>query len=73
MAATERTSPRGETMTHDPTIPTDLPPVPPVAPEPADCCGEGCVRCVYDMYDESLERYRTLLAAWRASHPDQAT
>lgn len=45
-------------------------PRPPSEPEPEECCGEGCVRCVYDIYDEALERYRAALAAWRARHPD---
>jgi len=47
----------------------DPPPVPPTEPDAADCCGEGCVRCVYDIYEEALERYRTALAAWRSRHP----
>lgn len=45
-------------------------PQPPVEPDAADCCGEGCVRCVYDIYDEALRRYRVKLAAWRQRHPD---
>jgi hypothetical protein len=48
----------------------DPPPVHPVEPDPADCCGEGCVHCVMDRYDEAMERYRTALAAWRVRHPD---
>jgi hypothetical protein len=47
----------------------DPPPVPPVEPDAADCCGEGCVRCVYDVYEEALERYQAALVAWRARHP----
>jgi hypothetical protein len=61
-----------ETMTHDPASPSDPPPIPPVAPDPGDCCGEGCVNCIYDVYEASLERYRTLLEAWQARHPDDA-
>ncbi|CAM5564667.1 Oxidoreductase-like domain-containing protein OS=Rhodanobacter lindaniclasticus OX=75310 GN=B1991_09150 PE=4 SV=1 [Rhodanobacter lindaniclasticus] len=47
-------------------------PMPQRPPEPdaADCCGEGCVRCVYDVHDEKLERYEQALAAWRARHPE---
>lgn len=49
--------------THDP---ADPPPVRPAEPDAADCCGEGCVRCIYDIHDEKLERYRVALAQWRA-------
>jgi hypothetical protein len=48
----------------------DPPPRKPVEPDAEDCCGEGCVRCIYDIYDEKLERYREALAAWQARHPD---
>jgi hypothetical protein len=47
----------------------DPPPVRPPEPDAADCCGEGCVRCVYDRYDEAMERYQLALAAWQARHP----
>ncbi len=49
--------------------PADPLPLPPTAPDAADCCGEGCVRCVHDVYEEALERYEVALAAWRARHP----
>ncbi|MFC5525645.1 oxidoreductase-like domain-containing protein [Rhodanobacter ginsengisoli] len=52
------------------TAAADPAPVPPLEPDAADCCGEGCARCVYDVYDEALERYKTALAAWRARHPE---
>jgi hypothetical protein len=52
-----------ESTTHDP---ADPPPVRPAEPEAADCCGEGCVRCIYDIHDEKLERYREALGRWRA-------
>jgi len=57
-------------MPDDPSLASDPPPRPPTAPEAGDCCGEGCVRCVLDVYDEALERYRARLAAWQARHPD---
>jgi hypothetical protein len=43
------------------------PPLPPVEPAAVDCCGEGCTRCVFDVYDAALERYRLTLAARQAS------
>jgi len=49
--------------------PHDPPPVRPPEPDAADCCGEGCVRCVYDVYEEALERYERALAAWHVRHP----
>ncbi len=55
-----------------PKIPVNDPkPVPPAEPDPADCCGEGCVPCVYDRYDEERERYKADLAAWQARHPGE--
>jgi hypothetical protein len=46
----------------------DLPPSPPRAPDPEDCCGTGCVPCVFDVYEDQLARYREALAAWQARH-----
>jgi hypothetical protein len=33
-----------------------LPPKPP-SPEPGDCCGGGCARCVFDVYEEELAHW----------------
>ncbi|MBO1112782.1 oxidoreductase-like domain-containing protein [Bordetella petrii] len=46
----------------------DPEPVPPEAPAPGDCCQSGCIPCVYDLYDEAMDRYREALRAWRARH-----
>jgi hypothetical protein len=46
----------------------DPPPQRPAEPDPGDCCGGGCVRCVYDLHDEAMARYRAALAAWRERH-----
>ncbi|MFL9962912.1 oxidoreductase-like domain-containing protein [Paraburkholderia sediminicola] len=50
----------------------DPPPQPPAQPDLDDCCHSGCNPCVFDLYDEALERYRTALAEWQARHPAQA-
>jgi hypothetical protein len=39
----------------------ELPPKP-VAPDPGDCCGSGCARCVLDVYDEQLAAWRNAVA-----------
>lgn len=49
--------------------PPDPQPVRPVEPEADACCGEGCVRCVFDIHDEKLERYEAALAAWQSRQP----
>ncbi|TBR39770.1 MULTISPECIES: oxidoreductase-like domain-containing protein [Dyella] len=55
------------------TPPADDPrPQRPVEPDAIDCCGEGCVPCIYDLYDEALEKYREALAAWLARHPGES-
>ncbi|KAJ8498839.1 hypothetical protein OPV22_009391 [Ensete ventricosum] len=38
-------------------------PSPPEKPLPGDCCGSGCVRCVWDIYYEELEAYNQILAS----------
>ncbi|KFN41010.1 oxidoreductase-like domain-containing protein [Arenimonas oryziterrae] len=47
-------------------------PLPPPPPDPADCCGSGCVRCIFDLYDDALARYDAQLAQWLTRHPDAA-
>ena len=41
-------------------------PAPPVQPELEDCCRSGCTPCVFDLYEQALERYEQALAAWEA-------
>jgi hypothetical protein len=43
-------------------------PTPPTPPEDNACCQSGCVMCVYDLYQEELDRYRQALAAWQERH-----
>lgn len=45
---------------------THTAPVRPAEPEASDCCGDGCARCVFDVYEEALDAYQIALAAWRA-------
>ncbi|BAN25344.1 oxidoreductase-like domain-containing protein [Caballeronia insecticola] len=46
-------------------------PTPPERPLPEDCCQSGCNPCVFDLYEEALERYETQLRAWEARHASQ--
>ena len=48
-------------------VPPSPRPVPPVQPEPEDCCRSGCTPCVFDLYEAALERYERALAAWEAA------
>jgi hypothetical protein len=43
----------------------DPPPVPPVEPALEDCCGSGCNPCIFELYQDALERYREQLAVWQ--------
>jgi hypothetical protein len=45
-------------------------PRPPAEPDPDDCCRSACQVCIFDLYEEALERYRIALAAWQQRHPD---
>ncbi|MBV7486795.1 oxidoreductase-like domain-containing protein [Bordetella sp. BOR01] len=67
MAASKKPSnPSPAKPVHDPE------PVPPQAPAPGDCCQSGCIPCVYDLYDDAMDRYREQLRAWRARHGSPA-
>jgi hypothetical protein len=39
-------------------------PVPPARPSREDCCRSSCDPCIFDVYDEALDRYRSALRAW---------
>lgn len=30
----------------------------PTSPEPNDCCGNGCVPCIWDIYYEELRKWQ---------------
>ena len=47
----------------------DPEPQPPREPLPEDCCGGGCVPCVYDRYYDALERYEAAHREWRLRNP----
>jgi hypothetical protein len=51
-----------------PALESDSPPVLPVRPDNGECCQGGCARCIFDWYDEAMERYETELREWRARH-----
>jgi hypothetical protein len=49
----------------DPPRRTELPPRPP-EPDPRECCGRGCVNCIFVYYEQALERWRLQVAAIEA-------
>jgi len=59
------------TVTEGANVPSDDPrPTPPPRPDDEDCCGQGCVPCIFDFYDEAMGKYREALAAWKERHPE---
>jgi len=48
-----------------PSLYDDPPPAPPVRPGREDCCQGSCDPCVFDLYEEAMERYRAELQAWQ--------
>ncbi|HTH60024.1 MAG TPA: oxidoreductase-like domain-containing protein [Paraburkholderia sp.] len=53
-------------MSHDFRSDDDPRPQPPVRPDDDECCHSGCTPCVFDLYEDALDRYRAALAAWEA-------
>jgi hypothetical protein len=39
-------------------------PVPPTRPSPEDCCKGSCDPCIFDVYEDALDRYRSDLQRW---------
>jgi len=39
-------------------------PVPPERPDREDCCKGDCNPCIFDVYEDALDRYRSDLRAW---------
>ena len=39
-------------------------PVPPVRPSSEDCCRGSCDPCIFDVYDDAMDRYESDLQAW---------
>ena len=48
-------------------------PTPPVRPDNDDCCKSSCDPCIFDVYDDALDRYRAALQAWEARHGGRET
>lgn len=44
-------------------------PIPPVRPDSEDCCRGGCEPCVFERYEEALERHRKAMLEWERRHP----
>ena len=47
-------------------------PAPPPRPDPDDCCRSACYPCIFDAYEDALDRYRAELQAWEARRTDDS-
>src|SRR2546422_381458 len=54
-----------EPIMPEPSPDDDPPPVPPIRPVREDCCQGSCDPCVFDLYEEAMERYRAERKAWQ--------
>jgi len=52
------------TLMIEPVRDDDPPPIPPVRPGIDECCRSACNPCIFEVYEEALERYRADLRAW---------
>ncbi|MFC4485640.1 MULTISPECIES: oxidoreductase-like domain-containing protein [Cupriavidus] len=41
-------------------------PLPPERPGDNECCQSGCDPCIFDYYNDEMERYRQELRAWES-------
>ena len=48
-------------------------PAPPCEPAPEDCCGTGCIPCVWDCYEEAMDDYKKAVIAWEAAQAAPGT
>lgn len=50
-----------------------LPP-PPQPPDPSECCNSGCEPCVFELYEDALERWEArverIRERWRQKRED---
>jgi hypothetical protein len=60
------TETRKRTIRQPQLAPEDPAPVAPKRPELEDCCRSGCTPCVFDLYEDAMDRYRAQLARWQA-------
>ncbi|WP_370635887.1 oxidoreductase-like domain-containing protein [Paralcaligenes sp. KSB-10] len=49
----------------------DPKPTPPTRPDNDECCHSSCEPCIFDLYEDALDRYRAQLSAWIERHPQQ--
>jgi len=42
----------------------------PMPPSPEECCGSGCVPCIYDSYYEALEQWQEQQKTNKEKNPE---
>lgn len=46
-------------------------PVEPVEPDLDECCGSGCMPCVFDRYEDRRQDWKQAVREWEERHPEE--
>jgi hypothetical protein len=61
-----------QTPPDTPSADEDLPP-PPVRPDPSECCRSNCTPCIFELYEQALERWEHEVAEIQRKRVEERT